>query len=77
MGSFSFSIDGSYKLSYKSTIKGKISKNKLCNLEGVKVKILFLWEDIVEVCGMILLRLRGGMMILNFLLGDCFGWVFC
>ncbi|KAM7469865.1 hypothetical protein LguiA_008048 [Lonicera macranthoides] len=48
-GTCSFSIEGSYKLSYKSTIKGKISKNKLSNLEGVKVKILFLWVDIVEV----------------------------
>ncbi|KAA8536817.1 hypothetical protein F0562_029295 [Nyssa sinensis] len=48
-GSCSFSIEGSYKLNYKSTINGYISKGKLSSLQGVKVKILFLWVDIVEV----------------------------
>uniref|UniRef100_A0A5B7AVU6 DUF538 domain-containing protein n=1 Tax=Davidia involucrata TaxID=16924 RepID=A0A5B7AVU6_DAVIN len=48
-GSCSFSLEGSYQLSYKSTIRGHISKGKLSNLEGVKVKIFFFWVDIVEV----------------------------
>lgn len=45
----SFSLEGSYQLQYKSTIKGLISKNRLTNLEGVKVKLWFMWVDIVEV----------------------------
>uniref|UniRef100_A0A5B7ARZ5 DUF538 domain-containing protein n=1 Tax=Davidia involucrata TaxID=16924 RepID=A0A5B7ARZ5_DAVIN len=48
-GSCSFSIEGSYQLNYKSTIKGYMSKGKLSSLEGVKVKLLFLWVSIVEV----------------------------
>ncbi|XP_010269582.1 PREDICTED: uncharacterized protein LOC104606192 [Nelumbo nucifera] len=48
-GSCSFSIQGSYKLAYKSTITGVISKNKLSNLKGVSVKVLFLWVDVIEV----------------------------
>ncbi|XP_059652379.1 uncharacterized protein At5g01610-like [Cornus florida] len=47
--SCSFSLEGSYQLSYKSTVKGYISRGKLSRLEGVKVKLLFLWVDIVEV----------------------------
>ncbi|KAK4748793.1 hypothetical protein SAY87_015379 [Trapa incisa] len=45
----SFSLDGSYQLQYKSTIGGVISKNKLTGLHGVKVKLWFVWVDIVEV----------------------------
>ncbi|KAK7269673.1 hypothetical protein RIF29_22407 [Crotalaria pallida] len=48
-GTCSFSLEGSYQLSYKSTISGHISKNKLTDLTGVSVKILFLWLNIVEV----------------------------
>ena len=48
-GSCSFSLEGSYQLKYQSTIKGYISKGKLATLEGVSVKLLFLWVNIVEV----------------------------
>ncbi|MFX6536517.1 DUF538 domain-containing protein, partial [Acinetobacter baumannii] len=48
-GSCSFSLEGSYQLRYKSRISGNIYKNKLTNLSGVSVKVLFLWLNIVEV----------------------------
>lgn len=48
-GTCSFSAEGSYQLKYKSTISGHIAKNKLTNLSGISVKILFLWLNIVEV----------------------------
>ncbi|XVF31399.1 hypothetical protein REPUB_Repub16aG0142700 [Reevesia pubescens] len=48
-GSCSFSLEGSYQLKYKNTIKGYISKGKLSSLEGVSVKLLFMWVNIVEV----------------------------
>lgn len=48
-GSCSFSLEGSYQLRYKSTIRGHIAKDKLSNLSGVSVKVLFLWLNIVEV----------------------------
>ncbi|XP_065860452.1 uncharacterized protein [Euphorbia lathyris] len=48
-GSCSFSLEGSYQLKYASTIRGVISENKITNLSGVSVKILFLWLNIVEV----------------------------
>ncbi|KAJ4719410.1 Protein of unknown function, DUF538 [Melia azedarach] len=48
-GSCSFSLEGSYQLKYKSTIKGNISRGKLSSLEGVSVKLLFFWVDIIEV----------------------------
>ncbi|VVB06993.1 unnamed protein product [Arabis nemorensis] len=44
-----FNLVGSYQLNYKSTISGYISENKLTKLTGVKVKVLFLWLNIVEV----------------------------
>jgi Protein of unknown function, DUF538 len=44
-----FAIQSYYQLRYKSTISGKISKDRLSNLSGVSVKILFLWLNIVEV----------------------------
>lgn len=44
-----FSLEGSYELEYKSTIKGVISKGRLKNLKGVSVKVLILWLNIVEV----------------------------
>ncbi|WCJ22233.1 hypothetical protein M5689_004331 [Euphorbia peplus] len=48
-GSCSFALEGSYQLKYASTISGVISENKISNLIGVKVKVLFLWLNIVEV----------------------------
>lgn len=48
-GSCSFSLEGSYQLNYKSTISGYISKDRLTKLEGVRVKVLLFWFNIVEV----------------------------
>ncbi|GFQ04124.1 uncharacterized protein at5g01610 [Phtheirospermum japonicum] len=48
-GSCSFSLEGSYQLKYKSRISGYIYKDKLTDLSGVSVKVLFLWLNIVEV----------------------------
>lgn len=48
-GTCKFSLEGSYTLEYKSTITGVISRDRLTNLKGVSVKILFFWVSIVEV----------------------------
>ncbi|KAL4341563.1 hypothetical protein GQ457_08G004940 [Hibiscus cannabinus] len=48
-GSCSFSLEGSYQLKYKNTIKGYISKGKLASLQGVRVKVFFMWVNIVEI----------------------------
>ncbi|XP_050224370.1 uncharacterized protein LOC126674045 [Mercurialis annua] len=48
-GSCSFSLEGSYQLRYKSRISGYISEGMISNLEGVSVKLWFMWLDIVEV----------------------------
>ncbi|XVF41853.1 hypothetical protein PTKIN_Ptkin01aG0313900 [Pterospermum kingtungense] len=48
-GSCSFSLEGSYQLKYKDTIKGYISKGKIASLEGVSVKLFFMWVNIVEI----------------------------
>ncbi|XP_077218250.1 uncharacterized protein At5g01610-like [Tasmannia lanceolata] len=48
-GSCSFSLEGSYQLRYKSTITGTIAEDRLKNLKGVSVKVLFFWVNIVEV----------------------------
>lgn len=48
-GSCSFSLENSYQLKYEPTIKGVISEDKLKNLKGVTVKVVFLWLEIVEV----------------------------
>lgn len=48
-GSCSFALEGSYQLKYKSTISGYISDNRLTNLNGISVKVLFFWLNIVEV----------------------------
>ncbi|KAK4441786.1 hypothetical protein Salat_0513500 [Sesamum alatum] len=48
-GSCSFSLEGSYKLKYRSRIGGYIKKDKLTKLSGVRVKVLLLWLNIVEV----------------------------
>lgn len=34
---------------YKSTISGTISKNRIRDLKGISVQVLFLWLNIVEV----------------------------
>lgn len=47
-GSCSFSISG-YDLKYKSTISGKITQGKISDLNGIQVKILFFWINIIEV----------------------------
>uniref|UniRef100_A0A2P2N2Z1 Uncharacterized protein MANES_01G220800 n=1 Tax=Rhizophora mucronata TaxID=61149 RepID=A0A2P2N2Z1_RHIMU len=39
----------SYELEYKPTVTGIISKGRLRNLNGIHVKVLFLWLSIVEV----------------------------
>ncbi|KAH6766419.1 transmembrane protein [Perilla frutescens var. hirtella] len=44
----SFTIQG-YDLKYKTTITGTISRNRIRNLTGIQVKLLFLWVNIVEV----------------------------
>lgn len=43
-----FSIE-SYELKYKTTITGVISQDKITSLSGIRVKVLILWLDIVEV----------------------------
>ncbi|XP_073147756.1 uncharacterized protein At5g01610-like isoform X2 [Henckelia pumila] len=48
-GSCSFSLEGSYQLKYNPRISGNIYKDRLTNLSGVSVKVLFLWFNIVEV----------------------------
>ncbi|KAF4364443.1 hypothetical protein F8388_007020 [Cannabis sativa] len=48
-GTCKFNLEGSYSLEYKSTISGIISKERLKNLKGVSVKVLFFWLNIVEV----------------------------
>ncbi|KAL8522770.1 hypothetical protein ACS0TY_012930 [Phlomoides rotata] len=47
-GTCSFDIDG-YALKYKSTISGTISKDKIKDLKGIQVKVLFFLVNIVEV----------------------------
>ena len=48
-GSCSFSLEGTYQLRYKSSVNGYISKGKLSRLEGVSVRVFFMWVDIIEV----------------------------
>ncbi|KAM0954399.1 hypothetical protein DsansV1_C01g0010621 [Dioscorea sansibarensis] len=48
-GDCSFSIKDSYQLRYQATVSGTISTNRLYNLKGVSVKILFFWINIIEV----------------------------
>ncbi|CAI9767833.1 unnamed protein product [Fraxinus pennsylvanica] len=44
----SFTIDG-YNLKYKTEISGTISTDKIKDLKGIQVKVLFFWINIVEV----------------------------
>ncbi|KAL6324078.1 hypothetical protein AAG906_006349 [Vitis piasezkii] len=39
----------SYQLKYKPAIKGYISNGKLSSLEGISVKVVFMWMDIKEI----------------------------
>lgn len=43
-----YSVQG-YDLKYQSTISGTISKDKITDLKGISVKVLFFWVNIVEV----------------------------
>jgi hypothetical protein len=44
-----FSIQGSYSLRYQTKISGRISPDRIADLQGVSVKVLFFWLNIVEV----------------------------
>ncbi|CAN6337883.1 unnamed protein product [Urochloa humidicola] len=44
-----FAIQGSYSLRYQTKITGKIKPDHLTDLQGVSVKVLFFWLNIVEV----------------------------
>ncbi|XP_057964782.1 uncharacterized protein LOC131155574 [Malania oleifera] len=48
-GTCSFSLEGSYQLKYRPTIRGLIAKDRITKLNGISVKVLFLWLNIVEV----------------------------
>ena len=45
----SFSLESSYHLKYKPTIKGYISNGNLSSLEGVYARLFFVWKKIVEI----------------------------
>lgn len=45
----SFSVGGSYQLRYRPTISGHISRDRLRELNGVSVKVLLFWVNIIEV----------------------------
>ncbi|KAK2991077.1 hypothetical protein RJ640_010079 [Escallonia rubra] len=47
-GTCSFKLENNYELSYESTVKGVLSRGKLEKLNGVTVKVLLLWLNIVE-----------------------------
>lgn len=44
-----FSLPSAYQLKYQSTIKGYISNGKLSTLEGVYVRLFFMWVEIIEI----------------------------
>ncbi|MBA0710028.1 hypothetical protein Golax_025029 [Gossypium laxum] len=48
-GTCTFTLERTYKLRYKNTIRGYISNGKLARLEGISVKFLFFWVNVVEV----------------------------
>lgn len=48
-GTCSFTLTNLFKLRYKTTISGVISKDRLTRLKGVSVEVLKLWLNIVEV----------------------------
>ncbi|XP_043708360.1 uncharacterized protein LOC122657657 [Telopea speciosissima] len=45
----SFTIQNSYELKYRSTIKGYITKDKITQLQGISVKVFLFWVNIIEV----------------------------
>ncbi|WKA02740.1 hypothetical protein VitviT2T_020894 [Vitis vinifera] len=45
----SFSLESSYHLKYKPTIKGYISNGNLSSMEGVYARLFFVWKKIVEI----------------------------
>ncbi|KAJ4967767.1 hypothetical protein NE237_014468 [Protea cynaroides] len=45
----SFYLVNSYEISYKSTIKGHITKDKITELQGISVKVFLFWFNIVEI----------------------------
>ena len=45
----SFSLESSYQLKYMPTIEGYISNGKLSTLEGIYVRVFFMWMQIVEI----------------------------
>ncbi|KAF5746721.1 hypothetical protein HS088_TW06G00895 [Tripterygium wilfordii] len=47
--SCSFSLEGSYQLSYKPAVRGYVSQGRISRLEGVSVKLFFFWVNIIEV----------------------------
>lgn len=48
-GDCKFEVEGGYSLHYKSKITGKVSMGSLKELQGVSVKVLFLWLSITDV----------------------------
>ncbi|KAG5078866.1 hypothetical protein GLYMA_02G017000v4 [Glycine max] len=48
-GSCSFSLEGSYQLSYQKIITVYVSDGRLTELRGISVKILFFWLSILDV----------------------------
>ncbi|GMI94507.1 hypothetical protein like AT1G02816 [Hibiscus trionum] len=48
-GTCSFTLEGAYKLRYKSSISGIISEGRLARVEGMSLKFVFLWVNVVQV----------------------------
>ncbi|KAK8605150.1 hypothetical protein V6N13_082604 [Hibiscus sabdariffa] len=48
-GTCTFTLEGAYKLRYKNTIDGYISKGRLARLEGISLKFLFFWVNVAQV----------------------------
>ncbi|KAK2980219.1 hypothetical protein RJ640_017699 [Escallonia rubra] len=48
LASCSFKLENNDELSYESTIKGVISRDKLENLNGVTTKVMLLWLNSME-----------------------------
>lgn len=48
-GVCSFKLRGAYDVEYRSTVTGRISDKRLYDLNGISVKVLFFWLNIVEV----------------------------
>ncbi|KAF8405654.1 hypothetical protein HHK36_007730 [Tetracentron sinense] len=48
-GDCKFGVEGGYSLNYKSKIAGKVGFGSLKDLQGVSVKVFFVWLSITEV----------------------------